>query len=84
MALGRFDDADRLFAQSLDQSERAQAPTYVAITKTQWAELYLLGDRPGAADAARTLASEALATAEELGLGRVEVLSRRILDQVGA
>jgi tetratricopeptide (TPR) repeat protein len=83
MALGRFDEADRLFAEALDLSERAQAPTYVAMTQSQWAESHLLADREGDADKARSLALQAHETAEALGLGRVEVLSRRTLDQIG-
>jgi tetratricopeptide (TPR) repeat protein len=78
-ALGRWEQAEHLFAQALDVSRRAGAPTFVAITEVSWAKALVDRGRAEDADRARELATSALATAEELGLGRVEVLSRRIL-----
>ena len=78
-ALGRWDEAEKLFAQALDLSERLVAPTFVAMTQVAWAQA--LADRGSAGDTARAreLATVALATADELGLARVAELSRRVL-----
>ena len=83
-AIGRFDEAEALFARAIDLCERVDAPTFVAGTKAQWAESLLVRDEPGDRERARQLASDALATAEALGLGRTEVLSRRVLEQLRA
>jgi hypothetical protein len=69
--LGRFDVAEDHFRASLELSERVRAPTFVAVTRLHWAQA--LADRDGAGDGTRSreLAAMALATAEELGLGRI-------------
>ncbi len=81
-ALGRFDDAEALFAAAIDLCERAAAPTMVADTRAHWASSILPRGAPGDADKARELATAALVTAEELGLGWVATQSRRVLDQI--
>jgi class 3 adenylate cyclase/tetratricopeptide (TPR) repeat protein len=78
-ALGRFEDAEQLYAEAIDLSERLGAPTFVAATRVQWAQTLLDPAGPHDVTRARELAQQALATAEELGLGRVAELSRRVL-----
>jgi tetratricopeptide (TPR) repeat protein len=78
-ALGRWEQAEHLFAQALDVSRRAGAPTFVAITEVSWAQALVDRGRAEDAERARELATGALTTAQQLGLGRVEVLSRRVL-----
>ena len=78
-ALGRWELAEDLFGQALDLSERLDAPTFVAVTQVAWAEALASRDEPGDAHRARAMATLSLATAEELGLGRVAELSRRLL-----
>jgi hypothetical protein len=78
-ALGRFDDADQLFADGVDVAERLGAPTFVATSRARWATSLLDSDRPGDVPRAKVLAEQALVTAEELGLGRTAELSRRVL-----
>ncbi len=78
-ALGRWELAEELFGQALDLSERLGAPTFVAVTRVAWAEALADRDEPGDAERARGLATQALTTADELGLGRVAELSRRVL-----
>jgi tetratricopeptide (TPR) repeat protein len=82
-ALGRWDDAERLFAQALDVATRLDAPTFVAITQAEWALALLRQATPAAAARARPLATSALATADRLGLGRVGELARRALRPTG-
>ncbi|MGZ4712127.1 MAG: ATP-binding protein [Acidimicrobiia bacterium] len=77
--LGAPDLADELFAEALDLSQRVRAPTFVAATQVAWAEALAARDDPGDAERARELAIASLAAAEELGLGRVAELSRRVL-----
>jgi hypothetical protein len=78
-ALGRWELAEELFTKALDLSERLGAPTFVAVTRVAWATALSDRGEPGDAERAREMATLALATAEELGLGRVAELSRRVL-----
>ena len=78
-ALGRFDDAEQLYAEAIDLAQRLGAPTFVAATRVQWAQTLLDPRGPHDVTRAKELAQQALATAEELGLGRVAELSRRVL-----
>ena len=78
-ALGRFDDAEQLYAEAIDLAQRLGAPTFVAATRVQWAKTLLDPAGPQDVTRAKELAQQALATAEELGLGRVAELSRRVL-----
>jgi class 3 adenylate cyclase/tetratricopeptide (TPR) repeat protein len=79
-ALGRWDEAEQLFARALDLSERAGAPTFVAATRMHWGAALLQRGDPGDHERGVELARAALATAEELGLGWVAASSRRLLD----
>ncbi len=78
-ALGRYDDAEGLFTEAIEISRRAGAPTYVAVTELAWAEALVARAAPGDREQAHELATQSLATAEALGLGRVAELSRRVL-----
>jgi class 3 adenylate cyclase/type II secretory pathway predicted ATPase ExeA/tetratricopeptide (TPR) repeat protein len=78
-ALDRWDEAEELFGRAVDLCERAGAPTFVAATRMHWATALLQRDGPGDRERGRELAQAALATAEELGLGWVAELSRRLL-----
>jgi tetratricopeptide (TPR) repeat protein len=78
-ALDRWEEAEELFGRAVDLCERAGAPTFVAATRMHWATALLQRDGPGDRERARELAQAALATAEELGLGWVAELSRRLL-----
>jgi tetratricopeptide (TPR) repeat protein len=82
MALGRHDEAEKLFGEAVDLCIAAEAPTFVAATRVQWAELCLTRNDPGDGDRALELATQALETAQALKLSRVEVLSRRVLDRL--
>jgi hypothetical protein len=80
-ALGRYDEAEELFAEAIGLSQRACAPTYIAWTQVAWADALVTRDESGDVERARGLAEQALTTAEELGLGRVAELSRQILSR---
>lgn len=81
-ALGRIDEADALFQKAIDLSARAEAPTFVAASQAQWAESTLDHSKFADTEKVRSLASAAHATAEQLGLARVELLSQRVLDRI--
>jgi class 3 adenylate cyclase len=78
-ALGRYDEAEALFAEAIELCERLGAPTFVAATEVQWAQTLLERGRPADKERALTMARRAAITADELGLGRVAELSRRVL-----
>ncbi len=73
-ALGRIGVAEDHFRTAIDVSERAGAPTFVAVSRYEWAVLLAERDGPGDRERAVELAGQALATAEELGLGRLQHL----------
>ncbi|MGZ8763523.1 MAG: ATP-binding protein, partial [Acidimicrobiia bacterium] len=79
-ALGRWAEAEDLFGRALALCERLQAPTFTAATQVAWAQALVERNGPGDVARARELAAPALVTADELGLGRVAELSRRLLD----
>ena len=74
-ALGRYDEAERHCAASIELCERAGAVTFVAHTKDAWAQILI--ERGGDPDRARQLASEALATAQDLGMARLAETATR-------
>ena len=78
-ALGRFDDAQVHYAEAIDLSERLAAPTFTATTRVHWAQTLLDPEGPRDEARAKELAQQALTAAEELGLGRIAELSRRVL-----
>jgi class 3 adenylate cyclase/tetratricopeptide (TPR) repeat protein/type II secretory pathway predicted ATPase ExeA len=79
-ALGRWDEAEALFGRAVDLSRRADAPTFGAATRMHWATALLERGDPRDRERVLELAGQALTTAEHLGLGWVEALSRRVLD----
>jgi hypothetical protein len=80
--LGRLDDADRWFAESLDLHERLRSPLLIALTRAAWAAL--LTDRNGGDDRvrARDMAEQALAAATTSGYGAIERDARAVLEQL--
>jgi hypothetical protein len=77
--LGRFDDADRSFAQGDAIHRRMESPVLTARGEAHWAEM--LADRaaPGDLERARALATSALVTASNGGFGYTEAVARRVL-----
>jgi class 3 adenylate cyclase len=70
--LGRFDDADGRFAAAAAIHDRIAAPIWLARTRLEWARMLLTRRHPGDAERAQELLRQALATARELGLAKVE------------
>jgi class 3 adenylate cyclase/tetratricopeptide (TPR) repeat protein len=70
--LGDHDEADRRFADAETIHGRIGAPAWLARTRLEWARMLLTRRQPGDADRARELLGQALATARELGLAKVE------------
>jgi tetratricopeptide (TPR) repeat protein len=81
-ALGNFDDAERLFEESLALSTRAEAPTFIAATQTQWADMCLDRNADGDADKARALVDASHEASQRLGLDRITVLNERVLGRL--
>ncbi len=71
-AVGDYDRADAAFASAAAMHTRMAAPAFLASTQTEWARLLLTRRNPGDAERARELLNQALTTARELGLGKIE------------
>ncbi|MDQ1490403.1 MAG: hypothetical protein QOJ23_2917, partial [Actinomycetota bacterium] len=77
--LGRLDEAEAHFASAAALHERIAAPTLLARTRLEWAQM--IRRRAGGADIrARDLLHQALGSAVELGLGTVERRARALLE----
>lgn len=71
-ALGDEDRADAAFSAAVDLHARMVAPAFLAGTRTEWARLLLRRRKPGDAERAYQFLTEALATARQLGLAKLE------------
>ncbi len=80
--LGRIDEALCHFDAAIDVSQRAGAPTFVAVSRYEQAKTLAEREGPGDRDRAVALATSALATAQELGLGRIDHLASALLDSI--
>jgi tetratricopeptide (TPR) repeat protein len=70
--LGRLEDAERHFIEALAMNERIGARPYVAHTQHEHAAMLLARGHPEDRDRALDLVNRALATAQELGMRRLE------------
>ena len=70
--LDRAEDAESHFAAAAATHERIAAPSWLARTRLEWARMLLARRQPADVDRARELLGQALATARELGLAKVE------------
>ena len=80
--LGRIDEADGRFEAAAVMHERLAAPTWLARTRLEWARVLLARRRASDMERARKLLRQALTTARELGLAKVERLAVALLDEV--
>jgi len=78
--LGRYDEAESHFTAGAEFCRRSQAPTWLARTQCEWAELLVARAAPGDADQAAQLAKSALRESEQLGLAGVAARARTIVD----
>ena len=76
--LGRWDDAERHFADALAMNERLGARPYVVRTRRAWAAMLLDRNAPGDAARARDLIAAGRAEAESLGMARELVRFERL------
>jgi DNA-binding NarL/FixJ family response regulator len=83
-ALGRPEHAEQHFARSLEANIRLEARLFVAYTQHAYAATLLDRDAPGDRTRALDLVTQALATARELGLVRLERLAAPVAAGVGA
>lgn len=77
--LGRFDDADRSFAQAEQMHQRLDSPMLTADGNAHWAAMLVDRDAAGDHDRARSLATAALEVAVAGGFGYTESLARQVL-----
>jgi tetratricopeptide (TPR) repeat protein len=66
--LSRYEDAARHFKQALKMNAQIRSPLWISHTQHDYASMLLLRDDPGDNDKALQLLTEALTTAEALGL----------------
>ena len=70
--LGSLHEAEEHFVQAESTHARVGAPTWLARTRLEWARMLLSREQRGDADRARELLGQALSTARDLGLAKVE------------
>lgn len=80
--LGRWDDAERHFADALAMNERLRARPYVVRTRRAWAAMLLDRGAPGDAARARELLTAGLAEAETLGMPREVIRFQRLRERM--
>jgi tetratricopeptide (TPR) repeat protein len=71
MTLEQWEAAEEHFEKALSFNARIGSPPAVARTEHDYATMLLRRGRPGDADRAQTLAAQAQATAEQLGMARL-------------
>ena len=69
---GDFEEAERRFADAAATHERIGAPTWLARTRLEWAQMLLTRAKPGDTERAHELLDQALATARNRGLTNIE------------
>ena len=69
---GEWDEAESYFAAAAATQERIAAPIFLARTRVEWARMLLARAEPNDADRAHDLLSQALDTARERGLSKLE------------
>ena len=82
--LGRWEDADRHFADGLAMNEHLGARPYVVRTRRAWAAMLLDRNAPGDAIRARDLIAAGRAEAEQLGMARELVRFERLEAKLAA
>jgi DNA-binding NarL/FixJ family response regulator len=70
--MGRWEDAERHFAEALAVNERQGAPPWAAWTRHDWAGMLLARVAPGDRERAIALLDEAMAAARTMGMVRLE------------
>ena len=70
--VGDWSDAEARFAAAAATHERIGAPTLLAYTRLEWARMLLARAEPKDGDRADEFLHQALATARELGLAKIE------------
>ncbi|MGH7894877.1 MAG: hypothetical protein ACREQL_09420, partial [Candidatus Binatia bacterium] len=70
--LSRYEDAEKHFERALEMNARIRARIWVAHTQHDYARMLVARDRPGDRERATALATEALATAREVGMKPLE------------
>ena len=82
--LGRLDEADAHLARAEAAHARLPAPTWVARTRLEHGRVLLTRRAPGDAERARELLGQALATARQYGLTRLEAAAAALLGEMGS
>ncbi len=77
--LGRFDEADELFAEAVRAEVKAGAITCLARTRLDWAAMLVVRDAPEDHDRARHLLANVISAAETIGLPVVERRARELI-----
>ena len=78
--MGRLDRSDGLFAATAAAYERLGAAPWLARARVDWAQMLVARGRRRDSRLAEPLLGEALATARELGLARVEAIATSLLN----
>ncbi|HEV3365311.1 MAG TPA: hypothetical protein VG795_14425, partial [Acidimicrobiia bacterium] len=79
----RFDEAEHFFTKASSLHDHIGAPTWQARTRLEWARMLFNRGQPGGTERARVLLGQALASARELGLAKVERDTVALLQECG-
>jgi class 3 adenylate cyclase/DNA-binding CsgD family transcriptional regulator len=82
--IGRWEDAERHFAEALAMNERQGAPPWAAWTRHDWAGMLLARAAPGDRERSLALLDEALAAARTMGMVRLEQAATALREHVEA
>jgi hypothetical protein len=77
--VGDWPDAEARFVAAAATHERIGAPVLLAYTRLEWARMLLTRAKPGDAEGADMLLRQALTTASELGLAKIEQEATELL-----
>jgi hypothetical protein len=81
--LGRYDEADRHFADAVDFQERASTPGTLVHTRLEWARMLIRRGRPDDTSRARNLLEAAKEGALELNMPIMEGRIGQLLTELG-
>ncbi len=77
--MGRWRDAARHFEDALEMEQRMRSPTYIAHTQHEYARILLTRAEPGDREKAQALLVQALETAREIGMKKLEADAEELI-----
>ena len=79
---GHYEDAERRFRSAVELCERLDLRSFLAMTRLHWARMLVERDAPGDRTRVVTLARQALAPAEQIGMNGVAREGQQLLTKL--